>query len=201
MPANFTRASFVGNITYAASALDAAPNAQLEQMVSGSKRHESALAGQISARGERPGTYWMLSFGLGFDEARASNIMLGRAGGRGADWKLATTPLHATIRAKTGLCIIIFRRRGQRGDASVFIGIRGHHCPHGPDVRFHWHRRKRCAGILHHFRILYAPDLVYKIYRSWLHSAFLPKSSVATFPHLLGFFDHRWTDLICGLLE
>ena len=38
--------------------------------------HESALAGQITARGDRPGTYWMLSFGLGFDEARASNIVL-----------------------------------------------------------------------------------------------------------------------------
>ena len=38
--------------------------------------HESALAGQITTRGDRPGTYWMLSFGLGFDEARASNIVL-----------------------------------------------------------------------------------------------------------------------------
>jgi L-fuculose-phosphate aldolase len=38
--------------------------------------HESALAGQITARGEQPGTYWMLSFGLGFDEARASNLVL-----------------------------------------------------------------------------------------------------------------------------
>ncbi len=38
--------------------------------------HESALAGQITARGEKPGTYWMLSFGLGFDEACASNIVL-----------------------------------------------------------------------------------------------------------------------------
>lgn len=38
--------------------------------------HESALAGQITARGEKPGTYWMLSFGLGFDEARSSNIVL-----------------------------------------------------------------------------------------------------------------------------
>src|SRR3954471_530700 len=37
--------------------------------------HESGLAGQITARGDRPGTYWMLSFGLGFDEARASNIV------------------------------------------------------------------------------------------------------------------------------
>ncbi len=38
--------------------------------------HESGLAGQITARGEEPGTYWMLSFGLGFDEAMASNIVL-----------------------------------------------------------------------------------------------------------------------------
>ncbi|MGZ5039714.1 MAG: aldolase [Usitatibacter sp.] len=38
--------------------------------------HESGLAGQITARGPRPGTYWMLSFGLGFDEAAASNIVL-----------------------------------------------------------------------------------------------------------------------------
>ncbi len=38
--------------------------------------HESALAGQITTRGDRSGTYWMLSFGLGFDEACASNIVL-----------------------------------------------------------------------------------------------------------------------------
>lgn len=38
--------------------------------------HESGLAGQITARGPRPGTYWMLSFGLGFDEATATNIVL-----------------------------------------------------------------------------------------------------------------------------
>jgi L-fuculose-phosphate aldolase len=38
--------------------------------------HESALAGQITARGDRHNTYWMLSFGLGFDEARAANIVL-----------------------------------------------------------------------------------------------------------------------------
>jgi L-fuculose-phosphate aldolase len=37
--------------------------------------HESALAGQITARADQPGTYWMLSFGLGFDEARTSNIV------------------------------------------------------------------------------------------------------------------------------
>jgi L-fuculose-phosphate aldolase len=38
--------------------------------------HESALAGQVSARGEQPGTYWTLRFGLGFDEASGSNIVL-----------------------------------------------------------------------------------------------------------------------------
>ena len=38
--------------------------------------HESALAGQISARGEGLGRYWSLRFGLGFDEADASNILL-----------------------------------------------------------------------------------------------------------------------------
>jgi L-fuculose-phosphate aldolase len=38
--------------------------------------HESALAGQITARGPRPGTYYMLTFGMGFDEACASNIIL-----------------------------------------------------------------------------------------------------------------------------
>ena len=37
--------------------------------------HESALAGQITARADEPGTYWMLSFGLGFDEAQKSNIV------------------------------------------------------------------------------------------------------------------------------
>ena len=38
--------------------------------------HESALAGQVSARGEEAGTYWTLRFGLGFDEARESNVLL-----------------------------------------------------------------------------------------------------------------------------
>jgi L-fuculose-phosphate aldolase len=38
--------------------------------------HESSLAGQISVRAEKPGTYYALSFGLGFDEARESNILL-----------------------------------------------------------------------------------------------------------------------------
>lgn len=40
------------------------------------ENHESGLAGQITSRGPKPGTYWMLSFGLGFDEAAAPNIVL-----------------------------------------------------------------------------------------------------------------------------
>lgn len=38
--------------------------------------HESAIAGQITGRGPTPNTYYMLTFGLGFDEACASNIIL-----------------------------------------------------------------------------------------------------------------------------
>jgi L-fuculose-phosphate aldolase len=38
--------------------------------------HESGLAGQLTARGEKPGTFHMLRFGLGFDEATASSILL-----------------------------------------------------------------------------------------------------------------------------
>jgi L-fuculose-phosphate aldolase len=38
--------------------------------------HDSGLAGQLSARGEKPGTYWMLRFGLGLDEATPDNLLL-----------------------------------------------------------------------------------------------------------------------------
>ena len=38
--------------------------------------HESALAGQLSVRADKPNTYWMLSYGYGFDEATASNMLL-----------------------------------------------------------------------------------------------------------------------------
>lgn len=38
--------------------------------------HTPGLAGQISARGEKPGTCWTLRFGDGFDEVSASRLML-----------------------------------------------------------------------------------------------------------------------------
>lgn len=38
--------------------------------------HDSGLAGQLSARGPNPGTYYMLRFGLGLDEITASTLLL-----------------------------------------------------------------------------------------------------------------------------
>jgi len=38
--------------------------------------HDSALAGQLTARGPRPGTYYMMRFGLGLEEINASNLLL-----------------------------------------------------------------------------------------------------------------------------
>lgn len=38
--------------------------------------HDSGLAGQITARGERPGTYYTQQLGLGFDECTASGLLL-----------------------------------------------------------------------------------------------------------------------------
>jgi L-fuculose-phosphate aldolase len=40
------------------------------------EEHGSALAGQITARGDRPGTMWTARFGLGLDEIRASDFLL-----------------------------------------------------------------------------------------------------------------------------
>ncbi|MFE7130724.1 aldolase [Streptomyces sp. NPDC057638] len=38
--------------------------------------HDSGLAGQISARGQRPGTYYTQRLGLGFDEITEGNLLL-----------------------------------------------------------------------------------------------------------------------------
>jgi L-fuculose-phosphate aldolase len=38
--------------------------------------HESGLAGQVTARGEQPGTWWTLQFGFGFEEASADRMVL-----------------------------------------------------------------------------------------------------------------------------
>ena len=38
--------------------------------------HESGLAGQVTARGDEPGTWWTLEFGYGFDEATPGRMVL-----------------------------------------------------------------------------------------------------------------------------
>jgi L-fuculose-phosphate aldolase len=38
--------------------------------------HESGLAGQVTARADKPGTWWTLQFGYGFDEATAERMVL-----------------------------------------------------------------------------------------------------------------------------
>jgi L-fuculose-phosphate aldolase len=40
------------------------------------ENHESGLAGQVTARAEKPGTWWTLEFGYGFDEATAGRMVL-----------------------------------------------------------------------------------------------------------------------------
>jgi L-fuculose-phosphate aldolase len=38
--------------------------------------HDSGLSGQITARTDKPGTYWTQRLGLGFDEITAANLLL-----------------------------------------------------------------------------------------------------------------------------
>ena len=38
--------------------------------------HESGLAGQVTARAEKPGAWWTLQFGYGFDEATSERMVL-----------------------------------------------------------------------------------------------------------------------------
>src|SRR5690606_4063828 len=46
------------------------------RMLAAQGHWHGGLAGQITARGEQPGTIWTLPFGLGADEARASELIL-----------------------------------------------------------------------------------------------------------------------------
>ena len=41
-----------------------------------SEGHESGLAGQVTARADKPGTFWTLQFGYGFEEATAKRMVL-----------------------------------------------------------------------------------------------------------------------------
>jgi L-fuculose-phosphate aldolase len=42
----------------------------------GKENHESGLAGQVTARAEKPGTWWTLQFGYGFEEATPKRMVL-----------------------------------------------------------------------------------------------------------------------------
>jgi len=42
----------------------------------GKEDHESGLAGQVTARADKPGTFWTLQFGYGFEEATAKRMVL-----------------------------------------------------------------------------------------------------------------------------
>ena len=56
--------------------------------------HDSGLAGQITTRGEQPGTYLTQRLGFGFDETCASNLLLGMANpaNRFHSWLYRTRP-------------------------------------------------------------------------------------------------------------
>ena len=41
-----------------------------------SENHESGLAGQVTARADKPGTFWTLQFGYGFEEATPERMVL-----------------------------------------------------------------------------------------------------------------------------
>jgi L-fuculose-phosphate aldolase len=66
--------------------------------------HESALAGQFSVRGERPGTYWMIRFGLGLDEITAANVVL-------CDDDLAVTQGEGMVNGANQFHLWIYRHR------------------------------------------------------------------------------------------
>jgi L-fuculose-phosphate aldolase len=111
--------------------------------------HESGLAGQVTARGEEPGTWWTLQFGYGFDEATAERMVLvdedlkplrgGRAnpGVRFHVWIyrqrpevcaiVHTHPPHASALAATGAPLKIAHM-----DASMLHGTA--HLPEWPGV-------------------------------------------------------------------
>jgi L-fuculose-phosphate aldolase len=58
------------------------PELRSEEALAGACRilaregHESGLAGQVTARGPKPGTWWTLQFGYGFEEATAERMVL-----------------------------------------------------------------------------------------------------------------------------
>lgn len=61
---------------FAVPAWSARQKLALSGRILGMEGHDSGLAGQLSARAEKPGTYYMLRFGLGLEEATPNNLLL-----------------------------------------------------------------------------------------------------------------------------
>lgn len=61
---------------FAVPAWSARQKLALAGRILGMEDHDSGLAGQLSARAEKPGTYYMLRFGLGLEEATPGNLLL-----------------------------------------------------------------------------------------------------------------------------
>lgn len=59
-----------------AAAWSAPQKVALACRILAAEEHGSALAGQLTARGDAPGTYWTMRFGLGLDEITADNLLL-----------------------------------------------------------------------------------------------------------------------------
>jgi len=66
--------------------------------------HESGLAGQITARGTRPDTYWTLPLGLGFDEAEPGAFVL-------VDDRLKTLEGRGSANPATRFHLWVYRAR------------------------------------------------------------------------------------------
>ncbi len=79
---------------------------------------EAGLAGQISVRSERPGAYWTLRFGLGFDEATPADFIevdrdLNTLTGEGMATRRHASTCGSTTRGPTSIPSFIPIRRGQ----------------------------------------------------------------------------------------
>ena len=68
------------------------------------ENHESGLAGQITARGPQPDTYWTLPLGLGFDEAVPEAFVL-------VDEQLKTLEGRGTANPATRFHLWVYRAR------------------------------------------------------------------------------------------
>ena len=68
----------ISTLREAAPALRSDPRAALTRCawILADEGHESGLAGQLTARGPKPGTFWTLPLGLAFDEAEEASWLL-----------------------------------------------------------------------------------------------------------------------------